>query len=247
MCIVHSLDGDQYSFSSVTNTPDGGLAVLETYYPPGSAIIGGREVPGKVFSKCVVQAANANLEWNPPIILSQTDFAGCVDIFLDDNGTLWAVYNESDLLEKTYLRASENTTSWSNPFMISAGLTEKFFQRQNQQYVLFFVSNRTSVFMMTSEDGIEWSRPAPVISLDGASGLDVAESGDGTLWIIIDGKEKFCVIKYTDEQYEGDLQVITHFHRKNMIIACLAALIVGISYFFLKMSKNRNIDAEKLS
>lgn len=232
--VIHSFDGSDYSFSSVTNTPDGGLAMLEAFYPPVYLTIQGREVEGTVYTKCVVQSTDETLEWSQPFLLSQTDFAVCVAILLDNQGTLWAVYEESDPVEGTYFRTSHDGITWSEPHMTPVVFGERFFQRHDHQYVLFFIYDTASVYMMSSPDGTEWCNPTPVINLEKAIDLDVTESDDGTLWMIAEGRRWFYITHFSDEQYTKDSQEMRDFRMKNGVVACGIAIIVCAAWLFLK-------------
>ena len=231
---IHSFDGRFYSFWSITNTPRGGLALLEDHYPPVSATIQGRKIQGTVFSNCVVQSTDETLEWTQPFLLSQTDFASCISALLDDQGTIWAVYEESDPMEGTYFRTSDNGIAWSEPHMIPITSARVFYQRHNHQYVILSITDYSSVSMMSSPDGTEWSGPIPVITLGKAYDLDVTESDDGTLWAIIDGGSCFYVTHYSDEQYMGDSQEMRDFRTKNGVLACGIAILVGSAWLFVR-------------
>jgi hypothetical protein len=231
---VHSYDGNTYSFSSVTNTPGGGLTMLEHYYPPVYAIIQGREVRGTVYTRCVVQSTDDHSEWSQPFLLSKTDFASCATVLLDDQGVIWAVYEESDPVEGTYFRTSHDGITWSESHMVPVRFPMRFLQRRNHQYVLFFIYDSTAVYMMSSPDGIEWSSPTLVAHLDKAYDMDAAESEDGILWVMIDGGSCFYVTQYSDQQYSQDSQIIQNFRTRNGILACGIAATAGAFWILLR-------------
>lgn len=228
--ILHSFDGELYSFSAIANAPQGGVALMESFTPLVTATIQGRKVQGTLYSSCVVQSADNN-QWNQPVLLSETNFAHSVALLLDDDDTLWAVYAESDPLKRTYFRTSKDGKEWSEPHTVSAGLAVRFLQRSNQQYVLFF-SNGTAIYMVTS-DSVTWSRPHPIMSVRECYSLGVAESDDGTLWAVIEGKGCFYVTQYTDEQYLKDVNTLKGLHMRNGVIASGIALIFGSICLFL--------------
>jgi len=230
--VIHSFDGEIYSFSSIANTSSGGLAMLEAYCPRTSLTIQGKEVQGSIYSNCVVQSADETLEWNPPFLLSQTDFAWCIALFLDDQGTIWAVYEESDPIEGTYIRTSEDGIMWSEPHKVPAYVSKEFLQRHNGEYVVFYTVGDTSVYMTRSPDGVKWSSPTLAAHLEKAYDLDVTESDDGTLWMVIEGMGGFYITQYTDEKYQTDLYTLRSLRIKNAA-ACGVVVLVGASLLFL--------------
>lgn len=236
--VIHSFDGEIYSFSSIANTSSGGLAMLEAYYPRTSLTIQGKEVEGSIYSNCVVQSADKTLEWNPPFLLSQTNFAWCIALFLDDQGTIWAVYEECDPIEGTYIRTSEDGTTWSEPHKVPAYVGKEFLQRHNGEYMLFYTVGDTSVYMTRSPDGVKWSSPTLAAHLEKVYDLDVTESDDGTLWMVIEGRGGSYITQYTDEKYQTDLYTLKSLHIKNAA-ACGVVVLVGASLLFLTRVKSR--------
>ncbi|MBU7047725.1 MAG: hypothetical protein HXS54_14920, partial [Theionarchaea archaeon] len=155
---IHQYSSD-YSCDSLANTPGGGVVIMMVYWPPDYYTINGRQVRLHMYTKCFVQSASENMEWNPPVLLSETDFAEPCKIYLDNEGVIWALYEESDPLKGVYYQTSKDGTLWSGPHQIpiEGGVTS-FFQRHNGEYVLFFIED-DSAYMMTSPDGYKWSSP----------------------------------------------------------------------------------------
>jgi hypothetical protein len=223
--IIHSCDGELYSFSEIGNTPQGGLAILEIYTPLVTVTIQGRKVQGTIHTHCVVRSTNEALKWGKPVLLSKTIFAGSVDLLLDDQNTLWAAYTEYPPGE-TFFRTSKDGKNWSEPHTVSARSSFRFIQRHNKKYVLFF-GNYKGVYMMTSTDGVIWSNSSLVMPVRECYSVGVAESDDGILWAVIDGTGCFCVTHYTDEKYLEDMETLKDFHIKNGIKASGIALVFG--------------------
>jgi hypothetical protein len=225
---IHRYNGENYFFWSIANTLEGGLVIMMDYWPPGYATIQGREVPALVFTECIVQKADESLKWNPPISLSQTHFADSSDIYLDNEGIIWAIYEESDPAEGVYSRLSEDGISWSEPHQIIKGsvYATTFFQRSNGEYVLFFIGDTHAVYMVRSSDGQEWSEPSSVFSMNDASGLDAVESDDGTIWALVDCEGAFYLTQYSGQRYQEDLQSMWGFRIKNGALTCGVVFIV---------------------
>ena len=244
---IHQYSTD-YSFDSIANTPDGGVIIMMVYWPPDYYIIDGRQVRMHVFTGCVVQSADENREWNPPLLLSETDLAQPHEIYLDHERVIWALYEESYPIKGVYFQTSRNGSLWNGPrkIPINAEVTT-FFQRHNGEYVLFFIDD-DSAYMMTSPDGSKWSNPQLVyrtqVPHEIADALDeytrgkpydviAAESDDGTLWAAIDCGQPFLFAKYSDEQCLKDLKEMRDFHMKNGAVACGVAAISGAILLFL--------------
>ena len=246
---IHQYNSD-YFLDSIANTLKGGVVIMMRYWPPYYATVNGRQVTAHSVTHCIVQSANENMEWNPPVLLSETDYAKPIEIYLDSEGVIWALYEESDPKEGVCFRTSGDGILWSGPRrgFIEPGVTS-FFQRHNGEYVLFFIED-DSAYMMTSPDGYKWSDPhlvyrnqKPYEIVEDKYGeyiigepydLVATESDDGTLWAVIDCGEFFLFKKYSDEQYLKDLKEVRNFHMKNGAVACVIAGITGVILLFLR-------------
>ncbi|MBU7018109.1 MAG: hypothetical protein HXS44_11425 [Theionarchaea archaeon] len=246
---IHQYSTDYY-FDSVANTPDGGVVIMMEYWPPDYITVNGRLVTAHSFTSCAVQSANENMEWDQPIILSETDYAKPIEIYLDSERVIWALYEESDPKEGVCFQTSEDGILWSGPRrrFIEPRVTS-FFQRHNGEYVAFFLED-DSAYMMMSPDGYKWSNPhlvyrnqKPYEIVEDKYGeyiigepydLIVTESDDGALWAVIDCGEFFLLKKYSDEQNVEDLKEVRNFHMKNGEVACGIAGITGVTLLFLR-------------
>ena len=246
---IHQYSSD-YFLDSIANTLNGGVVIMMRYWPPYYTTVNGRQVTAHSVTCCIVQSANENMEWNPPVLLSETEYAKPIEIYLDSERVIWALYEESDPKEGVCFRTSEDGILWSGPRrgFIEPGVTS-FFQRHNGEYVAFFIED-DSAYMMTSPDGYKWSDPhlvyrnqKPYEIVEDKYGeyiigepydLVATESDDSTLWAVIDCGEFFLFKKYSDEQYFKDLKEVRNFHLKNGAVACVIAGITGAILLFLR-------------
>jgi hypothetical protein len=174
--------------------------------------------------------------WSLPAWLFLDAYSKTTRFSLDDTGTLWAVYTIPGMPGTTYVRTSEDRVTWSTPHTIPEDERIHFFQRQNGQYVFFFVKGR-SAFMMVSE-GTEWSEPITMTNrLEGwFPNLDVAEADDGTLWAVFEGEYKTYATWYTDEQFHKDMERLQNYCTKNGGEALIFTGLLGAGWILLRRS-----------
>ena len=239
--ILHSIDDNRWSLCEITSTASGGFAMLNMYYPPCYIKLQGRVIEGSGDSDTLVQIADENLQWDDPIAFSDTTFSYSQDIVLDDEGTLWALYTESQPKEGTYVRTSEDGKTWSEPMFITKELTVNLFQRKTGQYLLFILTDDNSLYVKYSEDGIEWSSPHFISNFIRATSVTVAESDDGTVWIIVDGSFIY-LLTFTDEKYKRDMELLQEIHQRNGILALGTALLFfSFCYLFQRKKEEKYI------
>lgn len=235
-----------YHLKSISTTPDGGIIILMEYWPVYHTTIDGREVTARAYTFCVIQTADENMQWNPQITLSETKFTSAYYLYLDNEKTIWAIYEESRPKEGIYCRTSEDGTSWSEPHLITKrdGRVTSFLQRRNGEYFLFFIDNH-SAYMMTSRDGLTWSQhelifemgePCEIVKTEfgdvpiwGPDNVFAAESEDGTMWVLVDTD---CC--YYSMQYAEDSQTTKTYRIKNGALACGVGIAVGVAWFTLR-------------
>ena len=235
--LIYLLDTERFSLCSVANTSDGGLAMMGHHFSKSST-----QSPDQ-YAECTIHVADENLQWNTPVSMpwlrpvtetSHLSRSTCGDIFLDDQGMLWAVYTTYLPWKETFMRTSRDGTEWSEEYVVPVGMGKGFLQQHNGLYLLFFIERYRSVSMVYSEDGVNWSDPVSVTGKSPSYDLDVTESDDGTLWAVIDRGESLSVAKSTqnfqDRSQEQDSR------RRNGIIAAEVVLLVGVSWIFVQRS-----------
>jgi hypothetical protein len=236
--ILYFSDDVRCSLCKMANTASGGFASLHMYYPPSYIYLQGRKIEGEGDSDTLIRIADNNLHWNDSITLSDTAFSSCEDIILDDEGTLWVLYSESNPKDAVYLRTSEDGKTWSEPIFITKENTVRLFQRHNGQYLLFFITDDDSIYVKYSQDGNNWSRSHFIANVIGAMNLAIAESSVGTLWVIIDGND-FHVIEFSDKKYCEDMNLLQNLHQKNGSLAIGTALLFLILSFVFERKISR--------
>jgi hypothetical protein len=232
---IHRLDREHH-IRDTTNSPDGGLVILGERSRRGYAIIeGGKRVPAGAGFECFVQSSNKNFEWGSLFFLTSTTFPDAVDTILDSNGIIWVVYSEGNEIEGIFFRTSKDGISWSSPERISVNnfSSGDFLQKSDGQYAFFLYSYPGSIYVSYSSDGLKWSQPGLVSRMDRIYSFDVAESDDGTLWIVFEGKEGIYLTHYSHEKYLEDTHVLKSFHTKNAILSLSFTFLVGISWVLL--------------
>ncbi len=235
--VVYPLDAERYSLCSAAIAPDGGLAVMGYHFSEGF------KDQSSAYAECTIHTADENFQWDTPVSMpwlrpitdtSYVSRSTCIDICLDNQRTLWAVYSAVSPKDETRMRTSKNGTVWSDEYTIPVGIGTAFLQVQNGQYVLFFIERSRSVFMLYSSDGVKWSDPIPVTRTGSTYNLDVTQSDDGTLWAVIDAGKSLHMMKFTGA--ESDLSQIQDSDRKNRIITVEIVLLVGGVWIIVKRS-----------
>ena len=191
----------------------------------------------------VVQILDEDLEKNPPVTLDIPEQFHITYIFLDQHDTLLLVCSREN---SAFLLTSNDGTTWSWPRRISIEnfTSGELLQRKNGQYVLIYTSSYNSLSLTFSPDSFTWSEPTLVARIEQEGdwlenwidGYSIAESDDGTLWVVIERMEEFSLTKFSDEQFLEDTDVVMNIRLKNRIVALCVALIAGLAWIAVTRS-----------